>query len=134
MHEKAPEQRCRGCAVDVIIAEDRDLFPAHDRIGKSGSGHLHVAKDMRIRHQRSHCRIEKACDLVLLHSPAGKDPRQQLGHALALRHGKRAHRAAFVEPVAPGAAAHGMLNTEKQPPGSGARRQVSRAMMRPNCC
>src|ERR1700730_15429329 len=86
MHEKTPEQRCRGCAVDVVIPEDRDPFPALDRIGKSGSGHLHVTQDMRIRYQRSHCRIEKACDLLLLHSAAGQDPSQQLRDALALRH------------------------------------------------
>jgi hypothetical protein len=32
--QKARQQRGRRCAVDIVVAEDRDLLAAHDRIGK----------------------------------------------------------------------------------------------------
>jgi len=43
--QQADQQGRAGCAIDVVIAVDRDLFLAFDRIGEARGGHVHVAED-----------------------------------------------------------------------------------------
>ena len=115
MTQVSAEHRRRGRAIDVIVAKDCDRFSAGDGIRQPHRGGMHIGERMRVRHQRPHGRIKKACDLVYLDAAAGKNARQQLGHmVMALRDRKRAPRATLVEPVAPGASASRALDPKKE--------------------
>ena len=46
-------QRGGGGAVDVVIAEDRDLFVCLDGVGEALGGAVHVAEDRRVGHERA---------------------------------------------------------------------------------
>ena len=121
MPQIARKQGRRGCAVHVVIAENRDVFAALDRVGQPRRRRLHGGERMRIGHQVAHRRIEIALDLVHLDPAAGKDARQQFGRAVTLRDGERPRGGALVQAVAPGAAADGLLDAEEQ-----ARRRLRR--------
>ena len=121
MGEIAPEQRRRRGPVDVIVAEDRNPFPAHHCIREPPGGRRHVGERVRIRHERAHARIEEDGDFVCLELATRKNARQELRDIVALRDRKRAHRAARVEPVAPGASARGALDAQKKPPARAGR-------------
>ena len=81
-----------GRAVDVVVAEDRDLLAARDRVGDARRRLLHAGERVRIGHQPPHGRIEESLDLVDLDAAAGEDARQQFRHAVALRDRERARR------------------------------------------
>jgi hypothetical protein len=117
MTQVARERRRRGRAVDVVVAEDGDGFPADDRVGKPRRRCRHVRQHIGIRHQCPYRRIEKGRDLVDLDATPGEDARQQLGHVVvALRDRERTRRTALVEPVTPGAPAHRALDAEEEAP------------------
>lgn len=46
-------QRGGGGAVDVVIAEDRDLFAGLHGVGEALGGAVHVAEDRRVGHERA---------------------------------------------------------------------------------
>ena len=112
-HE-ARQQRRGGRAVDVVVAEDRDLLAAQHRVGDALRRLLHRGDGVRVGHQPPDGRIEERLDLVDLDAAAGEDARQQLGHVVPLRDRKRARRRPLVEPVAPGPAADRALDVEEQ--------------------
>ena len=113
--QEAREQRGSRRAIDIIIAEDRDAFGTHDRVGKPRSRFRHGGDDVRVGHQPPHGRIEKALDLVGLNAAPGEDARKQFGNIVGLRNRESARGTALVEPVAPGAAARRTLDVEKEP-------------------
>ena len=109
----AGEQRRRGGAIDIIIAEDRDLFTAHDRIGDPRAGRRHVGQHRRIGHQILDGRIEIGLRLVGFHATACQHAGQQFGRAKALRNRGGARHAARIQPVAPGAPGRRRCNVEE---------------------
>ena len=115
--QEARQQRRRGRAIDVVVAEDRDLLAAQHRVGQALRRLLHRGDGVRIGHQPPHRRIEERLDLVDLDAAAGQDARQQLRHVVPLRDRERARRRPLVEPVAPGPAADRTLDVEKQARG-----------------
>ena len=113
--QEARQQRRGGRAVDVVVAEDRDLLAAHHGVGEALRRLLHRGDGVRIGHQPPHRRIEERLDLVGLDAAAGQDARQQLRNIVPLRDGQRARRRALVEPVPPRPAANRALDAEEQP-------------------
>ena len=65
-----------------------------------------------------------SCDRVDLDIAPGEHAREQLRHAVTLRHRERARVAALIEPVAPDAAAHRVPHVEEEP----AHRPIMRLM------
>ena len=111
--EIAREQRGRRRAVDIVVAEDRDLLALLHGVGDAQRRLLHRGDAVRVGHQAAHRRIEIALDLVDLDAAAGEDARQQFGNVMTLRDGERARRRPLVETVAPHAAGQRALDAEK---------------------
>ncbi len=111
--QEAREQRRRGRAVDVIVAEDGDGLAALHRIGDPGRRHRHVGEDVRVRHQALEGRVEIAADRIRLDLAPGDDAGEQLRHPVALHDRERARIAALVEPVTPRAPGHGAFDAEE---------------------
>ena len=99
----ARQQRRRGGAVDVVIAENGDALAARHRVGNALRRFLHGGQHIRIGHRALDGRIEKRIDRIGLDIAAGENARQQFRQIVALRDGERARGAALVEPVAPSA-------------------------------
>ena len=116
--QEARQQGRGGRAIDIVVAEDRDLLAAHHGVGEAQRRLLHRGDGVRIGHQPPHRRIEEGLDLVDLDAAAGENARQQLRHIVPLRDGERPRRRALVEPVPPGPAADRTLDAEKQARGN----------------
>ena len=56
--QHAHQERRRGGAVDVVIAEDRDVLLALDGVGEARGRRRHVGERVGVRHQAFHGRIE----------------------------------------------------------------------------
>ena len=113
MAQEFRQHRRRGRAVDVIVAEDRDRLAPLDRIGDARRCFRHVGQRVRVRHQPPHGRIEKLLHRVDLDIAPGEHAREQLRHAVALRHRGGARLAARIEPRTPDAPAHRALHAEE---------------------
>ena len=116
--QEARQQGRGGCAIDIVVAEDRDLLAARHGVGKTQRRLFHRGESVRIGHQPPHRRIEEGFDLVDLDATAGENARQQLRHIVPLRDGECPRRRALVEPVPPGPAADRPLDAEKQARGN----------------
>jgi hypothetical protein len=99
--QEAGQQRRRRCAVDVVVAEDRDQLATHDGVGETARRRFHVDDDIRVRHQPLDGGIEIGIDVVDIDIASSEDAGEQVGHAVPLRDGERPRIAAVVEPVAP---------------------------------
>ena len=119
MAQMPGEQRRRGRAVDIVVAEDRDLLAARGGIGDPLGTGFHLGQRRRIWHQLADRRIEKVLDLIDLHAPPGQHPRQHLGQLIALHHRLRFRSGARVEPVAPRLAGGRAGHAEKRRHGFG---------------
>ena len=108
------KQRRRGGAVDIVIAEDGDLFAARRRVRDALRGGFHLRHGVGIGHQFADGRIEKILDRVDVDVAPGQHPRQHLRQLIALRDRQRPRRAARVEPVAPQLSGRGMGDAEKR--------------------
>jgi hypothetical protein len=95
------QQRRRGRAVDVVIAEDRDLLAARSRIRNAPRRRFHRRHGVRIGHQFADGRIEKVLDLIDPDLAPRQYPRQHLRQLVALRDRQRPRRSPGVEAVAP---------------------------------
>jgi hypothetical protein len=62
--QQADEQGGGGRAVDVVIAEDRHLFPALDGVGEPFGRLVHVAEDGRIGHEAAQRRRPVALEIL----------------------------------------------------------------------
>ena len=72
------EQRRRGRAVDVVIAEDRDLLGARSRVGNAPRRRFHLRHGVGIGHQLADGRIEKILDFIDPDIAARQHARQHL--------------------------------------------------------
>lgn len=76
MAQMPGEQRCRGGAVDVVVAEDRDLLAAHRCVRDPLRGGLHLRHGVRVRQQLADGRIEEVGDGVDIDTAARQHPCQ----------------------------------------------------------
>ena len=95
------QQRRRGGAVDIVIAEDRDLLAPDRGLRDALGGGFHLGHGVGIGHQFADGRIEKILDRVEFDVAAGQHPRQHFRQLIALRDRQRPRRAPRIEPVAP---------------------------------
>ncbi len=108
------QQRRRRRAIDIVVAKDSDTLLVNDGIGDALSRGLHLCQRVRIRHQAFDGGIEIGRNLVRLDAAPGQHPRQQLGHAVALRDRQRARLSPLVQAVAPCSTGRGLLHAEKR--------------------
>ncbi|MHC2406510.1 hypothetical protein ACVMGC_011054 [Bradyrhizobium barranii subsp. barranii] len=101
MAQMPGEQRRRGRAVDVVVAEDRDLLAAHRRIRDPLRGGLHLGHSIRVRQQLADGRIQEVADAIDVDAAARQHPRQQLRQLVPLHDGERLGRPARIQPVEP---------------------------------
>ncbi len=113
MAQEPRQHRRRAGAVNIIVAENRDLLAARDSLGQARGGRRHVGEHARIGHQQPHGRVEKTDRLLHLDPAARQDAGQQFRQFVPLHDGERPCRAALVEAVAPGAAGRGLLDPEE---------------------
>ncbi len=111
--QHAHEERGRGGAVDVVIAEDRDPLLALDGVGEARGGAVHVGERRGIGHQAADARIEKILDRVERNAAAGDDARENLRQAVALADGERRLALARPAAVAPDAPGHRARDAQK---------------------
>src|SRR5215831_608701 len=111
--QEAREQRRRGCAVHIVVAEDRDLFAAHDRVGDTARRRLHIDDHIGVRHQPLDGGIEIGLDGVNLHVAPRQDASKHFRHAMALSYGERTRIAAIVKAVAPRPPSRRTLDAEE---------------------
>jgi hypothetical protein len=111
--QKAREQRGRRCAVNIVVAEDRHLLAAHDRVGDASRRLRHGGEHVRIGHRSPDRRVEERLDRIDFDIAAGEDAREQLGEVVPLRYRKRARRSALVEPAAPSAPGRRAFDAEE---------------------
>jgi hypothetical protein len=107
------EQRGRRSAVNIVIAEDSDLFTSQSRISDAFGGSLHLRHGVGVGHQLADGRIEKVLDRVDVDIAPGKQARQHFRQLIALRNRQRPGRSARIQPVAPQLSGQGMRDTEK---------------------
>ena len=95
------QQRRRGGAVDVIVAENCDPLATHSSVGHAVRRALHVGETIGIGHQPFERGVEKGFDAIDLDIAPGEDAGEQFRQPVALRDGERARMPAVVESVAP---------------------------------
>ena len=98
MAQMPGQQRRRGRAVDVVIAEDRDLLAARGRVRDALRRRLHLRHGVGIGHQFADGRIEKILDRVDLDvaarpAPAPASPAIDSAARSPAPAPRRAHRA-----------------------------------------
>ena len=109
-----PGQQRRGrSAINIVIAEDRDLFASHGRIRDAFGGGLHLRHGVGIWHQLADGRIEKILDRVDIDVAPRKQTRQHFRQLIALRNRQRPRSPARIQPVTPQLSGQGMRDAEK---------------------
>ena len=73
-----------GRAIDVVVAENRDLLAARHRVGNARGRGRHAGEHVRVGHQPPDGRVEERLDLVRGDATPGDDAGQQVGQAIAL--------------------------------------------------
>ena len=107
------QQRRRGGAIHVIVAENRNLLTARRRICDPLGGHFHVRHCQGIGQQLADGRIEKVFHRIDVDATPGDNPRQHFRHLIALCNRQCPRCAARIEPVAPDATGRRPLHTQK---------------------
>ncbi len=95
--EPGHERRRRG-TVDVVVAEDHDLFTPLDGRRETIGGLAAIGERIRIRHQRPKRRIEEARGIVEHDPAAGKHATKEIGITVDLTDGERPVLARLVKP------------------------------------
>ena len=114
MAQMPGQQRRGGRAVDVVIAEDRDLLAARGRVRDALGRGFHLRHGVGIGHQFADGRIEKILDRVDLDIAARDHPRQHLRQLVALHDRQRLRRPPRIEPVAPQFSRRRLRHAEKR--------------------
>jgi len=114
--QEAGEQgRGRG-AVDIVIAEDRDLLAALDRIGDARRGGVHVGERRRVRHQPAEARLEELRRCIDTDAARRENAGEQFRQLMPLHHGGSGEAGGGIEPVVPAAAGHRPVDAEEAAP------------------
>jgi len=79
----------RGCAVDVVIAENCDGLARDDGAGEPLGCRLHVLQACRVGQEMTQRRIEKVGKRRCIGAACGKQPPDQLRQTMGLRDGQR---------------------------------------------
>ena len=90
------QNRGRGRTVDVVIAEDRDLLLAFDRLGDSRGRLLHVGQAIGFRQERSDAGGDILGGAIHSHATSGEDAREKVRHAVPLGDRQGPHPPRFV--------------------------------------
>ena len=114
MAQMPGQQRRGGRAVDVVIAEDRDLLAARGRVRDALGRGFHLRHGVGIGHQFADGRIEEILDRVDLDIAARDHPRQHFRQLVALHDRQRLRRAPGIEPVAPQFSRRRLRHAEKR--------------------
>ncbi len=77
--QKTRQQRSRGSAIDVVVAEDGDRLAAPDRVRNACCRLRHGGEHVGVGHQPLDRRIEKRLDRVDLDVAAGENAGEQFG-------------------------------------------------------
>ena len=87
--QEALDERHRGCAVDVVIAENGDGLARDDGAGEPLGCRLHVLQACRVGQEMTQRRIEKVGKRRCIGAACGKQPPDQLRQTMGLRDGQR---------------------------------------------
>ena len=112
--QEALDQRHRGRAVDIVIAEHGHLLAGLDGGGKARGRLLHVPEAGRVGQQRLERGVEIAGGGMGLGAARGQHAAEQLRQAVRLRYGRSHQRAARIETLDPAKPARGLLHAEQR--------------------
>ena len=87
--QEALDQRHRGSAVDVVIAEDGDGLARDDGAGEALGAALHVLQACRVGQEVAERGIEKVGKRRGVGAACGEQPSDQLRQSMGLRDGER---------------------------------------------
>ena len=110
--EIAREQRRRGRAVDVVVAEHDHPLAVSNQIDQAGDRLVHVGEPRGIGQQRAQARVEKGFGVVGLDPARGEHPADDLGKVEPLR--ERQPGAVVGEPRSPSPSADRALDAENR--------------------
>ena len=99
--QKFAEQRRAARAVDVVVAEDRDLLMGHDRALETLGRRLHIAQAKGVGHEIAEARSQMAFNRLWRDAAPCKHPGDQFVVSANLRNGERAHFSCRVKPRPP---------------------------------
>ena len=95
------EQRRRGGAVDVVVAEDRDFRARHDGVGETFHRRVHVGQGRWIGHQVAYGGVEIGGGGFGCDAARGEDAGEDVAVAAKLRDRERLRFAVGIESLAP---------------------------------
>ena len=99
---QVPRKQRRGSgAIDIVVAEDRNLFNPCGGVRDALRGDFHLRHRIGIRHQFADGGVEIILDRIDPDIATRKHPRQHLRQSIALRDRKTQRGAARIEPIAP---------------------------------
>ena len=101
MPQMPGQKRRRSRAIDVIVAEDRNLLAAHCSIRDTPGGGFHLGDRVRIRHQLADGRVEEVADLVDRDIAPRQHARQHFRQIVPLHDRERPRRPTRIQPIAP---------------------------------
>ncbi len=107
------QQGRRGGAVDIVVAEDRDLFASGGRIRDALGGGFHLRHGVGIGQQLADGGIEKVLDSVDPDIASRQYPRQHFRQLITLRNRQRPRRPPRIKPVAPQLSGRRMRDAQK---------------------
>ncbi len=108
------QQRRRGRAIDIVVAEDRHLLTSCRGIRDALGGGFHLRHGVGIGHQLADGGIEKILDRIEFDIAARQHPRQHFRQLIALRDRERPRRTPRIEPVAPHLAGRRARNAQER--------------------
>ncbi len=109
--EEALQERRRGRAVDIVIAEHGHGLAAHDRLGDSVCRLVHVEEDGGIGQCGAQARVQIGFGLLDTDTPPDQHPAHDVGNAESL--GQRQGQTVVRRAGAPEPAGEGLANAEK---------------------
>ena len=109
----AGEQRRRGRAVDVVVAEDRHRLAVDHGVGDPRRRNVHRGQHRGVGQEPLQRRIEEVRDVVRRDAAPGEHPRHDIGQRVALGDGQRVPRLMFVEPRHPAPPGQRPLDAEE---------------------
>jgi len=101
MCKKPVHQRGGSSAVDIVITEDRHLFPRFNGAHKPLGGLLAIGQHMRVGHQGANGGIKERQGIIHPHTAPGEHPGDQFRNTVDLGHGQRTVLPGLIQPRHP---------------------------------